>query len=276
MSAPSSNPFSDLPDPQRSFPPEQWPSQIVKAELAESGPPDPGERISILYLMVWTAGSAVILAFYRQSMSLTQGQPASPFNPTWLQTAYAVLMSPLQGAGVAAVGLMMWRRFRGGPPFPRQPGHWLLVISGVTALLSWPVYLITHQLFQNGRSAYLVFYLVPLMFVFYALAAYAMTKMPGEPRWRKMFLIWILANVVILLGMCCFGNFGYVNYGNWWGRFPDLLIGVAVPLAFLITGILDKAVSAKRDHLHWAGVACRVAMIGQVAIEIVRMCLPRP
>jgi len=280
MSSTGSNPFGDLPDPPRYAPPPYatgpFSAEIVKAELAEAGPPDPGERISILYLMVWTAGSAVILTFYRLSMSQREGLPASTANPDWLQAAYALLMSPLQGAGVAALGLMMWRRFRGGRPFPRQPGHWLLVITGLMALLNWPVYLVMYGLFQNGRSAYMAFYRVPLMLIFYGLIAYAMTKMPGEPRWRKMFLIWIFANVVTLLNLCCFGSVGYSSYSGYlWGRTPDLCIGVAVSLAFMITGILDKAAGAKRDQLHWAGVACRIAMICQVAIEIVRMCLPR-
>ena len=277
MSAASSNPFGDLPDPPHSLPTGPWAGEIVKAEDVESGPPDPGERISILYLMIWTAGSAVILAFYRQAMSQTTGQESSPLNPSWLQTISALLMSPLQGAGVAAVGLMVWRKFSGGRSFPNQPGHWLLVISGVTSLLSWPVYIISHQLFQHSSASYLMFYRLPLMFAFYAVAAYAMAKMPGENRWRKMFLVWILANMVALLGMCCFsGSFIRTSYSSPFPmiRLVDLSIGVLVPLAFLITGILDKVSGAKRDHLHWAGVACRVAMIGQVGIEIVRMFLP--
>ena len=278
MSSAGSNPFGDLPDPPRPLPTGPWAGEIVKAELSESGPPDPGERISILYLMVWTAGSAVILAFYRQSMSQTTGQESSPLNPPWMQTIWALQMSPLQGAGVGAVGLMVWRRFSGGRPFPRQPGHWLLVISGITSLLSWPIYIISHQLFQLGSASYLMFYRLPLMFAFYAVAAYAMAKMPGERRWRWMFLIWILANMVGLLAMCCFGTFIRTGYSSPISvmRLADLSIGVLVPLAFLITGILDKVSGAKRDPLHWAGVACRVAMIGQVGIEVVRMFLPRP
>jgi hypothetical protein len=275
MSSAGSNPFGDLPDPPRSFPTGPWPGEIVKAELAEVGPPDPGERISILYLMIWTAGSAVILAFYRQAMSQAAAHE-SPLNPPWLQTISALVMSPLQGAGVASVGLMMWRRVRGGRPFPRQPGHWLLVITGLMALLNWSVYLITNQLFQSGRSAYLIFNRVPLMFAFCALAVYAMTRMPEERHWRKMFLIWVLANTAILLGLCCLG--GGISPATWstyrWNQVLEMTLAAALPVAFLVTGILDRASGAKRDHLHWAGVACRVALIGQVGISMVRMFLP--
>jgi hypothetical protein len=269
MTSPGSNPFGDLPDPPRSVPTGPWLSEIVKAELVETGPPDPGERISILYLMVWTAGSAVILAFYRQSMSQTTGPESSPMNPPWLQTMYALLMSPLQGAGVASVGLMVWRKIFGGRAFPRQPGHWLLVISGLTSLINWPVYLVVHKLFEGGYSNYLLFYRIPLMIVFCLLAVYAMTRLTGEPRWRKMFLIWIIANTLPVFGHCCLES---MLSSNWW---VYTIVGVVLPLAFLITAILDRAAGCKRDPLHWAGVACRIAMVWQVVIEVICLFLPR-
>jgi len=56
---------------------------------------------------------------------------------------------------------------------------------------------------------------------------------------------------------------------------PDLALSAAISLAFLITGILDKASGARRDSLHWAGVASRVAYLAWVVLEVVRMFLPR-
>lgn len=265
MSPSSSNPFGDRPDP-----PPPFPEEIVRAELVPEGPPDPGERLSILHLMVWTAGSAVILAFYRNTMSQAEDNP-SPMNPPWLQAMTALLVSPLQGAGVAAVGLMFWRRFSGGRPFPKEPGHWLLVIAGAIALLTWPANLIIREFFRSSFEAYLLIYRLPLMVVFCVMAGYAVAKMPREALWRKMFLIWIVANIVPLFFLCV----AYAEYSSYrWTRIPDLLIGVALPLAFLVTGILDRAGGARRDSLHWAGVVCRVAYLGHVAIEIVRMFLP--
>lgn len=269
MPPPTSNPFGELPDSP--FSPQ---GEIVKAELASSGSPDPGERISILYLMVWTAGSAVILAFYRQSFVQTLDESSSLMNPTWLQTALALLISPVQGAGVAAVALMVWRKVLGGRPFPKHPGHWILVIAGLTALFSWPLWLVTRDFIRGGNPGlYLLTYRLPLMVAFLALCCYAVAKMPTEVLWRKMFLIWMLGNLVPTLFLCSM----LVEFSSYyWARLPDLFITAALALAFLVTGILDRARGVPRDHLHWAGVACRVAYFGLVVIEVVRMCLPPP
>lgn len=266
MPPPSSNPFGELPD--SSFSPQ---GEIVKAELASSGSPDPGERISILYLMVWTAGSAVILAFYRQSIAQSQDEPSSPMNPVWLQTVSALLMSPVQGAGVAAVGLMVWRMVGGGRPFPKHPGHWILVISGLTALISWPLWLVTRDLIKGGNPGlYLFIYRLPVMVAFLGLCCYAVAKMPTEVLWRRMFLIWMLGNVVPTLFFCMM----FVDLSGYrWARLPDLFISTALALAFLVTGLLDRTSGVPRDHLHWAGVGCRMAYLGFVVIEVVRMCL---
>jgi hypothetical protein len=178
------------------------------------------------------------------------------------------VMSPLQGAGVASIGLMVWRRVFGGRPFPRQPGHWLLVISGLTSLINWPLFLIAYHLFQSGRANYLIYYRIPTMIVFCLITAYAMSRLTGEPRWRRMFLIWILVNLLPIIGYCCLDS---IISSNWW---IYTSVGVVIPLAFLITAILDKAAGARRDPLHWAGVASRIAMVGQVVIEVIRLFLP--
>jgi hypothetical protein len=263
------NPFGDLPE-QRIAPKDE----IVQAELAAPEPADSGERLSILYLMVWTAGSAVILAFYRQSITQSLNEPNRAMDPTWLQTAAALLMSPLQGAGVAAVALMVWRKLRGGRPFPKHPGHWLLVIAGLLALVTWPAWLITREFIRGGPPGlYLITYRLPIMVVFIALCCFAVAKMPSEVLWRKMFLIWIFGNSVPIFFLCVM----YVDFSSYrWARLPDMFIGAALPIAFLVTGVLDRASGVPRDHLHWAGIGCRVAYVGLVVLEIVRFCLPTP
>ena len=155
---------------------------------------------------------------------------------------------------------------------PRQPGHWLLVIAGFHALVSWPLYLLTRKMFDMSLIIFIISYRLPLTVLFFVLAGYAMTRMPAERMWRKMFLFWILANAIPLLGFCCFETFALRSYFS----IPDLLVGIALSMAFLLTGFLDFARGARRDHLHWVGVACRVAYVGWVVLEIVRIYLPRP
>jgi len=264
------NPFGDRPELPPAFRGGYYTEpagEIIKAELVDAVPPQP-ERLSILYLMIWTAGSAVILAFYRQTFV----QSSSPSNPFWLQTLYALLMSPLQGAGVGAVALMAWRRFCGGRPFPAQPGHWLLVITGVMALLTWPAYLL-NRAFSTSFGTYVLLYRLPLAILFFILAGYVMTRLRGEPRWRRMVLFWAVANALPLALLCVAFN-GYPSYR--WATYPELLIGVIVPAGFLVTAWIDRASGVQRDALHWAGVFCRVAFGGQVILALVRMFLPRP
>jgi len=265
------NPFGDRPDLPLAVRVDLYPDhggEIFKAELVNTVPLHP-ERLSILYLMIWTAGSAVILAFYRQALV----QSSSPSNPLWLQTLYALLMSPLQGAGVGAVALMAWRRFRGGRPFPTQPGHWLLVITGVMALLTWPAYLLNRAFAPSSFGAYVLIYRVPLAILFFILAGYVMTRLRAEPRWRKMILFWAGANA-LSLALLCVTYFGYPSYH--WATYPELLFGAIVPAGFLVTAWIDRAHGVQRDALHWAGVLCRIAFGGQVMLSLVRMFLPRP
>ncbi|MFN0018046.1 MAG: hypothetical protein ACKVP0_07295 [Pirellulaceae bacterium] len=265
MSLSPSNPFGELPDS-----PISPQGEFVRAELASPGAPDPGERLTILHLMVWTAGSAVMLAFYRQSISQAQSGPADAMNPPWLQAVLGLLTCPLQGAGVAAVMLMLWRKFKGGRSFPAQPGHWLLVIAGVIALASWPLYLATHMVPHHGMGLYLAFYRLPLLVLFCILASYAVSTMYVETRWRGMFLIWIMSTIAAFLSVCAmyFGLFGY----RWGGLVEVFLIGGA-NFAFLVPALLDINRGAKRDNLHWAGVVCRIAYIGLPVLSIVRMFL---
>src|SRR5438874_240644 len=96
MHQPIPNPFGEF--PYQSVGPEE----IVRAELVPEDTTDPGERISILYLMVWTAGSAVILAFYRQAMTLTTR--SAP--PTWLQAVTGLAAAPIQGACIGSLMLV--------------------------------------------------------------------------------------------------------------------------------------------------------------------------
>ncbi len=94
--------------------------------------------------------------------------------------------------------------------------------------------------------------------------------MPREVLWRKMFLIWMLGNIVPTLFLCTL----LVDSSSYrWALLPDLFIIAALTVAFLVTGILDRASGVPRDHLHWAGVGSRVAYIGLVVIEVVRMYL---
>ena len=266
MTSPTSHPFGDRPDPPPVYGMGTLSHDVVKAELVQPGRPDPGERISILYLMVWTAGSALILTFFRQTLD----QPTAPNNPPWLQAITALLISPLQGAGVAALGLAIWRKLKLGRPFPVQPGHRLLVIGGIMAIVSWPLYLTVHSFFPHGLAFYLAFYRLPLLVLFCVITSIALSQMKGEERWQGMFLLWIGGNILGFLVVS--SAVGGAMSFRW--AAAEMYIVAAMNLAFLIPAILDVRTGCKRDQLHRFGVACRVANIGMFVISLIRMFLP--
>lgn len=251
------NPFADLPYQPAGH------EELVKAELVPEDTAGPGERLSILHLMVWTGCTALILAFYRQSMNL----PDSPTNPVWLRVVTALVGAPIQGACVASLLLVLWRKFKGGRPFPRQPGHWLLIIPGVVALFSWPWWLVIVPFLQRGVWVYLIFYRIPLLVLFCGLALFSIGRLRSEPRWRAMFTVWLLANLVApLLG--CIGPGMMVGRG-----IVEPLLGMVVGLGFLVPAMQDHSQGIRRDHFHYAGVACRVANVGMGIIQLLRMFL---
>jgi hypothetical protein len=251
------NPFGDLP-----YRPAGQ-EELVKAELVPEETAGPGERLSILHLMVWTACTALILAFYRQSMSL----PESSINPAWLRVVTALVGAPIQGACVASLLLVLWRKAKGGRPFPRQPGHWLLVIPGVVTLLSWPWWMLILLVMNSNMSVYVFFYRIPLLVLFCGLAVFAIGRLRSEPRWRAMFTVWLLANLVAPM-------LGCIGPGMMGGRGTlEPLLGTVVGLGFLVPAIQDHSQGIRRDHFHYAGVACRVANVGMGIIQLVRVFL---
>src|SRR5438132_3400288 len=95
--------------------------------------PPPRNRLSIAHLMLWTLGSAIALAFYRAMAIDKQANERL----VAVSRIYALLYSLLAGPKVGGLLLFTWRKVRGIAGFPTQPGHWLLVLEGASAMLAW-------------------------------------------------------------------------------------------------------------------------------------------
>jgi|GEM_PF-5741046 len=257
MPQPATNPFGDP-----SYQPGR-PDEVVKAELVPANPNDQGERISILYLMVWTACTAVILSLYRQSMTLVNDTE----DTTWLQAMTGLVGAPIQGACVASLLLVLWRRFKGGRPFPKQPGHWLLVIPGITSLVGWSLWLVVQQFIEEDYYTYILFQRLPLLVLFSVLAVYAITKLRAEPRWRVMFIVWLAVNFVVMFFSCCLGG---LENGT---GIIESIVNMAIMLGFLIPTLLDVRDRTPRDHLHYAGIAARIGNAGMMVIQLLTMLM---
>lgn len=107
-------------------------------------------RLSILHLLMWTTGSALLATYLRDF-------PADRFEGTLgavllgMQLTYAVI----GGLGIASVGMLFQYGFRQNARFPREPGHWLLLASGVGSLAGLAAYgIATFYEFSNmGRAS---------------------------------------------------------------------------------------------------------------------------
>src|SRR5436190_17187642 len=95
---------------------------------AESPPP---ERLSIAHLMLWTLGSAISLGLYR-AITLAQ-RPDDRL--TVVSQVFALIYCLPAGARIGGVLLFAWKTLKGDRSFPTQPGHWLLVVEGISTLL---------------------------------------------------------------------------------------------------------------------------------------------
>jgi len=100
--------------------------------VPEASSKPPPNRLAISHLMLWTLGSGVVLAFHRLQEVPTSGTPPG------IQIAissFAIFNSLPSGAAVGSLALWAYRRCRGRVGFPTQPGHWLLLASGLLTVL---------------------------------------------------------------------------------------------------------------------------------------------
>ncbi len=242
----------------------EQPDEVVLAELVPQAPSDPGERITILRLMVWTAGSAVIMGLHRQLAAL----PDDPDTSTqWLRTLDTITASIFQGAGIASLVLVLWRLFYKGPQFPRQPGHWLLVISGIYTIASTFGYLVLYETFRQDPWTYITYYRFPLLGLMTLLIAVALSQMPFRVDWLLVYLAWLGSFYVMIIVA-----FGRID--------PDLspaavmledFITLLANALFLIPVLVDYSLGVKRDQLHFAGIVVRLGFAALQVIAILKV-----
>jgi len=218
----------------------------VKPEDEISPPP---ERLSIAHLLVWTATSAVLLGYQRAMSSFGDGQ-------TVASNVITLCYAPLFGAGLGACILCFWRLTQGGPRFPAQPGHWLLIIGGFAGLISLTFQALT-VLALSAVTSYPVFLGIRLIDfitegILYGVAA---GKMRGV--WRIPFVLGLIQSlammVLVTLSLLNYERLLYLQFYR-----AESVLNVVVTLAVIVAVGLDWRRQAQRDYLHWTGIAVRV------------------
>ena len=92
---------------------------------AKKTPPRPDPPLGVAHLLIWTAGCAVYFAVMRALLPVERIDD---------EVGVLILDGFAKGAGLAGIGLLIGRRFR-GMTFPRYAGEWLLVAVGARFLL---------------------------------------------------------------------------------------------------------------------------------------------
>jgi hypothetical protein len=228
--------------------------------MNEQGLPEPmptphRERITIALLMLWTAMSAVLLALSVRQLNLrvAEDRTAALVQATVLQLA--VGQAIISGAGGAAIALHLWRRFQGGPKFPVQPGHWILVIAGLVPLISYGSSILVLYLWRwYGTLAWPHLMLLGVS-VLTSILLYAYVASTQRDQWRRVFLL-----CAVLLSFRLLVQIGSLFYWRlrWWD--PYLGFGISWIVTFTIIGaaVMDWSRRTSRDSLHWAGVSLYV------------------
>lgn len=104
------------------------------AELPPTPPEPPPLRLSILHLLMWMTGSAVLLALRSEEGRFQLHEDSQAWEEV-LAYVLAAGMAINGGVALASLGMLVQFGFRRSSPFPRHPGHWILIALGLTSVV---------------------------------------------------------------------------------------------------------------------------------------------
>ena len=234
---------------------------LLPPVLKQHDPPQP--RLGIIHLMAWTLGSAMILAIQRAFNQ--QNLSELPWIHQAAQLTLGICNAFIYGAAVGGVFLWMSRLVRGGPKFPVAAGHWLLLIQGCLALLSWACMGMLSLLqgfgelgFDSGNfRAFLIIWLVQKVVPILLWIA-AAVLCSGPTYWRVALGVHAISDALcaLLLSLAILSTFGSNDlFDGVWAIGAVQLLDLLPALAVLVAAVLDLAYGVRRDWLHWVGVA---------------------
>ena len=257
-------------------PPDSDPSSGLGSPTKPEGEspfgPSLQPRLGIIHIMLWTLGSAMILAVYRALVDFANMPEQARVQWYVLQIGY----STVYGAALASVFLFAYRRLAKGAAFPVLPGHWLLLAQGIVFTVSFAGHVaasvirnrfdsLSPAIYGLGQwSAHSVAVVVVLV---------AIIRLNDFAYWRVYF--WAsLVHQAIRSSVCLVG----VLPGTWY--FVFLLqrwiyaIGATVLVIWLLIVVArDWRRAVRRDWLHWTGVIVTLSGPVLFVIQIVSSML---
>jgi hypothetical protein len=238
--------------------------------------PQPPNRLTIGFLMLWTLGTALILACHRAV------DDSPPPNALALATAFYLLtFAFVNGLAIAGALLFMQRKAAKVGGLPTQPGHWLLLIRGF-ATISWLSGWVTRAAiewlwnleWQFSPSLFLAMQFLPataLSFGGYTIALRRNTEVGRVWRLalRLMQINAALGAVITIIVLLTEPLHGQM--------LPYTLTSCLNPFIFaalLIALTTDRQLNS-RDFLHWAGAVAALIntmlpFIYQIAVALIR------
>ena len=234
-------------------------------------PPDSVElhaklRPSVMHLFMLTTFAAMFLTLNR---ALYDDQGSGAFRAN--NTIHAILNACILTGAV----LVIWEWKRQNRLVVRQAGHWLLVISSFSTLMSYPVFawfLRGFELYSPAGGPVLLPWVAigSLYAVVAACHGFAATRCTPY-RWKIALVCFAVAGVTTCANFCliAFSNYGVslvqivLTTVAQWGT-------AVVALTVTVAATIDYFKTTKRDWLHWLGVATYLVT---AAIELVTQLL---
>jgi len=215
-------------------------------------------RLAIAHLMLWTLGSAIILAFYR---ALILNRAASEYSTYWRVTSLAY--SLMAGAQVGSVPLYFWRRWNRAGGFPTAPGHFLLLVEGMSTMLVWSGHGVA-RFFEPALLQDKVFILAASQLPNCMVTAIAYFVVPSRQRqasqlWQASMLLLGLEHAVaaaycLVLMTPVSHSYGAMVLFDPLYSFQATCFPVSTSLLLVCASIADPE-RGHLDFLHWTGVA---------------------
>jgi hypothetical protein len=228
--------------------------------------PPPRNRLTIAFLMLWTLGSAIILACNR---ALENPQQIRQLGLAY--SLYLLCYAVAQGVAVASVPLFLARKFarRGG--FPTQPGHWILLIRGLTTLTwmtGWASRVAIERIWNEEYRSdpglpnlYLAMQYLPASLL--AGVGYALARRRGANEgqiWQLTLSLMLFNAIIGFLAALAVIAVLHPSGGDFLPYSINTCFNQVIGVLLISASVSDRG-SRPRDFLHWAGVTSYLTMI---------------
>lgn len=259
----------------------EFPARDLAAPIEQ---PPRRPRLSIAHLMLWTLGTAIVLAFSRAQFAGFESATSGDSVSTYLRVS-AIVTAPFTGIAMAFVIASLWRIYWRQPLPISQPGHWILFIVGIVFLLQAGEQIVDKALFSYlaedpDMTALLFLSSLSQAFIYgvtAGLSFWAWRRTREAPSWRFFFAATAAANgltalspIVLLVSMIIkqAGMPLTIAFG---------IIFVPVSIAWLISFPWavgrDLFCRERRDALHWAGAILILVLLLSAVTSMVFLVL---